>query len=679
MTAAQPTIGGSRGVSLAERLRVATPAILFGLRMWVSVCLALWVAFTLQLSEPSWAGTTAALVCQPLLGASLRKASFRMVGTIVGAVAIVVISAYFRQDRAGFLVFLALWCAGCAFVASLLTNFAAYAAALAGYTAAILAIDVLGPVGATEGSVETFAIYRAVEICVGIVCAGVVLALTDLGHSRRALAAEFTSLLAAILGGFTDCFVTGSPDQSRLRPLRRDLLRRVIALNPMIDSAIGEASDLRYRSRVLQQAVAGLMETISAWRKVAFAIEKNADATMEGEADLVHERLPHDRLSPSAGASRAKPAELRRQCCAAARSLIRLPAETPRQRLLADSAATGMIGMSRALNGLTLVVDPRDAIWVKGTAQVHVPDMLPALINAARAFATVAVLSLFWVASAWPSGVTAITFAAVIVILLPLQGDQAYGASMTFLLGCLISLVCAAIVVFGILPRVDGFLGLSLTLGLVLVPFATLMALPWRPLLCMAASVNFLPMLSITNQMTYDASNFWNGNLAILGGIAVAALAFRIAPPLPPPIRARRLLRLTLADLRRLARRDAPSRKDVWEGRGIARLLAMPEQAQPVQRAELASMVAVGKEILRLRRAAPRFVPDGALGGALEALAEGRSRQAIDGLEQVDRQLASLPASQASSRIVLSLRASILMICGQLSEFPSCYDGEPTR
>jgi uncharacterized membrane protein YccC len=195
----------------------------------------------------------------------------------------------------------------------------------------------------------------------------------------------------------------------------------------------------------------------------------------------------------------------------------------------------------------------------------------------------------------------------------------------------------------------------------------------------MAASVNFIPMLSITNQMTYNASSFWNGNLAIIGGIAVAALAFKIMPQVPPPIRARRLLLLTLSDLRRLARRATLGRLDAWEGRGFARLLALPDQAQPVQRAELLSMVAVGKEILRLRRVAPRFIPNSALGAALEALAHGRSSQAIEGFEQVDRDLAALPSARATSRIVMSLRASILVICGQLSEFPSCYDGEPTR
>jgi uncharacterized membrane protein YccC len=123
--------------------------------MWASVCLAFYVAFALELSEPSWGPTTAVLVCQPVLGASLRKASLRMIGTVVGAIGIVILAALFRQNREGFLVGLALRCAVGAFVATLLRSFAAYAAALSGYTAAILAIDVLGPVGATDSSSVT--------------------------------------------------------------------------------------------------------------------------------------------------------------------------------------------------------------------------------------------------------------------------------------------------------------------------------------------------------------------------------------------------------------------------------------------------------------------------------------------------------------------------------------------
>src|SRR6202453_2796581 len=208
MTAASPTISKSAGASLAEWLRAATPAFLFALRMWGSVCLSLYVAFQLELDEPSWSATTAAIICQPVLGASLRKAPFRLIGSVIGAIGIVILAGLFRQRLEGFLVGLALWCAVSAFIATLLRNFAAYAAALAGYTAAILASDVLGPVGATNsGDVTIMAIDRGLEVGIGIASAGVVLALTDLGHSRRKLGAELASLSTALMDGFADCFL----------------------------------------------------------------------------------------------------------------------------------------------------------------------------------------------------------------------------------------------------------------------------------------------------------------------------------------------------------------------------------------------------------------------------------------------------------------------------------------
>src|ERR1700723_533355 len=113
----------------AKAARAAGPPLLFGLRLWASVCLALYVTFWLELDNAYWAGTSAALVCQPHLGASLRKGWFRVGGTVVGAGWIVALAAVFPQDRVGFLVGLALWGAACACVATMLRNFASYAAA----------------------------------------------------------------------------------------------------------------------------------------------------------------------------------------------------------------------------------------------------------------------------------------------------------------------------------------------------------------------------------------------------------------------------------------------------------------------------------------------------------------------------------------------------------------------
>src|SRR5947207_7221642 len=119
--------------SLPDALAAAGEPLLYTLRLWAAVCLALFVAFWLELDNPFWAGTSAAIVCQPQLGASLRKGWFRMIGTVVGATMIVVLTACFPQDRIAFLVLLALWGGICAFVATVLRNFASYAAALAGY------------------------------------------------------------------------------------------------------------------------------------------------------------------------------------------------------------------------------------------------------------------------------------------------------------------------------------------------------------------------------------------------------------------------------------------------------------------------------------------------------------------------------------------------------------------
>src|SRR5438132_10745456 len=108
----------------ANAARAAGPPLLFGLRLWASVCLALYVAFWLELDNAYWAGTSAAIVCQPQLGASLRKGWYRMIGTVVGAVVIVVLTACFPPDRAAFIVLLAVWCGFGAFPVTAFRNFA---------------------------------------------------------------------------------------------------------------------------------------------------------------------------------------------------------------------------------------------------------------------------------------------------------------------------------------------------------------------------------------------------------------------------------------------------------------------------------------------------------------------------------------------------------------------------
>src|SRR6476619_3440226 len=263
--------------SLTDALTAAGEPLLFGVRLWASVCLALFVAFWLELDNPFWAGTSAAIVCYPQLGASLRKGWFRMIGTVIGATMIVVLTAFFPQDRIAFLGLLALWGALCAFAATALHNFASYSAALAGYTAAIIAADTLGATGGANTDVFMLAVWRASEICIGIVCAGIVLAGTDLGGGQRRLALLFASLAAEVTSRFTRMLALAGPQLPDTQTERRELVRRAIALDPMIDQALGESSYVRYRSSILQGAVHGLFRALDGWRGVATHLNRSAD------------------------------------------------------------------------------------------------------------------------------------------------------------------------------------------------------------------------------------------------------------------------------------------------------------------------------------------------------------------------------------------------------------------
>lgn len=243
--------------------------LLFGLRLWASVSLALLVAYWMELDNPYWAGTSAAIVCQPSLGTTLRKGQFRAVGTFIGAVMIVVLVAIFPQSRAGLLISLALWSAICGFFATVLRNFASYAAALAGITAAIVFADVVdNPVDAFD-----FAGIRATEICIGILAAGLVLTLTDFGDARRRLARGFSDAAKAVATGIAGMLAAGF-DSPASRTGRRELVRNVIALDATIDEAIGESSDLR--SSALQAPVEGLFMALSAWRAIGNQLDSLA-------------------------------------------------------------------------------------------------------------------------------------------------------------------------------------------------------------------------------------------------------------------------------------------------------------------------------------------------------------------------------------------------------------------
>ncbi|MFX5464861.1 FUSC family protein, partial [Acinetobacter baumannii] len=64
---------------------------LFSLKCLVAAMLAYYIALRIGLPRPSWAVLTAYIVSQPLAGAVLSKALFRVLGTILGAATAVIL------------------------------------------------------------------------------------------------------------------------------------------------------------------------------------------------------------------------------------------------------------------------------------------------------------------------------------------------------------------------------------------------------------------------------------------------------------------------------------------------------------------------------------------------------------------------------------------------------------
>src|SRR5262249_61900173 len=115
-------------------------------------------------------------------------------------------------------------------------------------------------------------------------------------------------------------------------------------------------------------------------------------------------------------------------------------------------------------------------------------------------------------------------------------------------------------------------------------------------------------------------------SLAIVAGVGAGAFSFRLLPPLSPAFRARRLLALTLRDLRRLATGRISDTLTDWEGRMYGRFAVLPDQAQPLQRSQLMAAFSGGAAIIQLRHTCRRLVLSGDLDA--EIAADGRGKRA---------------------------------------------------
>lgn len=195
-------------------------------------------------------------------------------------------------------------------------------------------------------------------------------------------------------------------------------------------------------------------------------------------------------------------------------------------------------------------------------------------LRSALAFLCVAA---FWLASAWPSGLGAVSITGVVLSLFASRDNPAQ-AGLNFLRGILLSIPLAGFVALFYLPGVDGFPLLCLGLGVPLF-FAALCVN--RASLAGIASpfcIFFVKNVAPSNSMSYDLAHFLNNALSTVLGVAFAVLVFNLVSLRPGERHYRRMLQATLGDLARLTLRS-PAQAEAWfGGRTADRLIRLAQR-----------------------------------------------------------------------------------------------------
>jgi uncharacterized membrane protein YccC len=194
-----------------------------------------------------------------------------------------------------------------------------------------------------------------------------------------------------------------------------------------------------------------------------------------------------------------------------------------------------------------------------------------------------------------------VTYATVGVILFAPWAELAYGFALLFTTGTLLTAGVAMIIDLAVLPGRSGFVSLSLTLAVVIVPLAAWSVSGRYKAVFIAMVANLMPFLALTNPPNYDAAGFFNNALAIIAGPVAAALSFQVIPPLSPARRIERLRILAVRDLQRLSGRRLRLSRAAWMGRMGRRLAALPAQTTLEEGAQMLAVLSVGEAVIILR------------------------------------------------------------------------------
>jgi uncharacterized membrane protein YccC len=566
---------------LRLRDRISIPEYLtldkwiFSAKAFAAAMLALFVALWLDFEQPGWSVTTVYVVSQPLSGMVLSKATYRALGTVAGATASLVFVGLFAQTYELFLPALALWIGAGAFVTAYFRDTPqAYIGTLAGFTAAVIGL----PAALAPETAFDLAVSRTEEILLGIGCGTLI---HHVVAPRTAGAMLERALRVAIerMASVSGTVLNTTPGGVRPRDLQTlitsifevDALRRFA----LLDTPSAKRADLHIQ--LIRNRLFSLLALL-------VSLGDRFAALQIGHASLAAVAEPAMRdAAVSIRALRARDAPP-----AAVHDLARYPARLPDVAQLKRDHDQFLLRTILLRTGDT-VRAWQEILDIESQIRREIPmtefdenidlhrfrDLPLAITSAAVAAVAVLAASAFWIATAWPTGPTAVTFTAVICTIMAGRDMPAKRAA-DFLIMSIAGAIIAAIYVFIVLPPLQTFGELMLALSPFYLTCGLMLGTPRLLPFAMPMIFNGGALLGLANIMNYDFAAFLNTTFGYVVGIAIGAAALLLLHPSHPL----RTIRLTASairrDLRDLADPAAPPRTRGWfETRSFDRINAV--------------------------------------------------------------------------------------------------------
>ena len=384
---------------------------------------------------------------------SLAKGRWRAVGTVIGATMALILVGAFAQTPELFILALALWTGACTLIATLLRSFRTYAAVLAAYTAAIIALASGGQPGR---GVRPRGVARLLHPDGHRGGGGVLRPVLDRRLPCRAACAGAKAItdaarMSAVLLR-TGELVSDGQAHHGLHPLAA-----TITLETQIEFAVAEVPGLSVVANDVRAMVVNLLTLLSAaqgageLRRAGIGSSPALAPLVERTAQLLDGIGPDIRSTAPALRLQADP--LRRHWKQRCRQTARA---APRSRWRSARCSTAWtISSSQTAECLDHEIAVVTRHPVGGPAALAPPvDWGAAVRNGLRAVIGVLAGGALWIATAWPDGSSFVTDVVVICSLFGTLDNPVIGA-LSFLEGGLLAILAAFILLAGLMPLVS--------------------------------------------------------------------------------------------------------------------------------------------------------------------------------------------------------------------------------